>query len=85
MCVDFWDAIEGTLALLPQYYDSWELDQVRRHLPPSGTFVDLGANIGAYALWAAHCVGPQGKVLAVEAERAIVVATVYFVRACLAA
>ena len=35
---------------------------------PGDTFVDLGANIGAYSLWAAKLVGPRGTVVAVEAE-----------------
>jgi FkbM family methyltransferase len=35
-------------------------------LRPGMTFVDVGANDGLYALFAAQRVGPQGKVLAIE-------------------
>jgi FkbM family methyltransferase len=39
------------------------LDAVLR---PGATVVDVGANIGATAVWAARRVGPQGRVVAVE-------------------
>src|SRR5207245_2951635 len=32
-------------------------------------FVDVGSNIGAYTLWAAHCVGSTGRVFAIEADQ----------------
>ena len=35
-------------------------------LPPGGVFVDVGANVGVYTLWAARCVGPEGQVHAFE-------------------
>lgn len=35
-------------------------------LRPGGTFVDVGANIGTYACWAARRVGPGGRVVAFE-------------------
>jgi FkbM family methyltransferase len=31
-------------------------------------FVDVGSNIGAYALWAADVVGPNGRVVAIEPD-----------------
>ena len=39
---------------------------VRALLPPGGTFLDVGANIGYFSLVAAGCVGPRGRVVAVE-------------------
>lgn len=41
------------------------LDQV---LKPGMTFVDVGANLGLYSLFASKKVGPQGSVLALEAS-----------------
>ena len=35
-------------------------------LAPGDTFVDLGANVGVFSLYAAKAVGPQGCVLAIE-------------------
>jgi len=37
---------------------------------PSEVIVDIGANIGVHTVWLSRKVGPSGKVLAVEAERA---------------
>jgi FkbM family methyltransferase len=45
--------------------------QYREHLRPGDVVVDVGANIGAHALLAAHLVGPQGRVHAVEASPSI--------------
>jgi FkbM family methyltransferase len=39
---------------------------VRRALRPSAGMIDIGANIGVFALLAAACVGPAGYVLAME-------------------
>jgi FkbM family methyltransferase len=44
--------------------ESWE--ELARHLPRGGTFVDVGAHIGYYTLKAARAVGPTGRVIAVE-------------------
>lgn len=38
----------------------------RALLPVGGTFLDVGAHAGYFTLLAAHCVGPSGKVLALE-------------------
>ena len=46
--------------------DRAQLRQVLKHLPAGGSFIDVGANFGLYALHAAHKVGPTGKVLAIE-------------------
>ncbi|WP_028192428.1 FkbM family methyltransferase [Salinispora pacifica] len=39
---------------------------IRRRLAPGDIFIDVGANIGYYSLLAAHLVGPNGRVVAVE-------------------
>lgn len=68
MIVDPADCIGGNLAFIPQLFDVWERAAVDKFLPRGGVFIDLGANIGAYSLWAAKRVGPTGRVLAYEAE-----------------
>lgn len=40
-------------------------------LSPGRVFVDVGANIGWFELWAAPLVGPEGTVVAIEASPAI--------------
>jgi FkbM family methyltransferase len=39
---------------------------IRRIVAPQSTFVDVGANIGTYTVFAAATVGPKGKVVAIE-------------------
>src|SRR5690606_15185214 len=47
-------------------YEPHVTAEVRRLLQPGMTFVDVGANIGYFALLAASLVGAQGKVIAFE-------------------
>lgn len=68
MEVDPCEVVGGNLAFIPQLYDRWERALVRDLLPSNGVFVDVGSNIGAYALWAASCLNKSGKVLALEAD-----------------
>ena len=53
-------------ALFNPDYNLEELDFLRTHTPAGGVFVDIGANVGTYALVMARHVGPDGKVIAVE-------------------
>ena len=53
-------------ALLNPDYTIEELDFLRAHVPAGGTFVDVGANVGTYAMVLARHVGAGGKVIAVE-------------------
>ena len=45
-----------------------ELEIVRQHLRPGMTFYDVGANIGIFSMMAARIVGPEGQVIAFEAD-----------------
>ncbi len=69
MIVDPADTVGGNLAFIPQLFDVWERNAIQEHLPRGGVFVDVGANIGSYTLWAARQAGPHGRVLAYEAEQ----------------
>jgi FkbM family methyltransferase len=53
-------------ALFNPDYNLEELDFLRAHTPAGGVFVDVGANVGTYALALAHHVGSGGKVIAIE-------------------
>jgi FkbM family methyltransferase len=53
-------------ALFNPDYNLEELDFLRAHTPPGGVFVDVGANVGTYAMPLARHVGAGGKVIAVE-------------------
>lgn len=53
-------------ALFNPEYNIDELAFLRAHLPAGGVFVDVGANVGTYALALAGDVGTNGKVIAIE-------------------
>jgi FkbM family methyltransferase len=53
-------------ALFNPDYNLEELDFLRAHTPAGGVFVDVGANVGTYAMPLARHVGTNGKVIAIE-------------------
>jgi FkbM family methyltransferase len=53
-------------ALFNPDYNLEELDFLRAHTPVGGVFVDVGANVGTYAMVLARRVGESGKVIAIE-------------------
>jgi FkbM family methyltransferase len=53
-------------ALLNPDYNLEELRFLRAHLRDGGVFVDVGANVGTYALALARDAGTDGKVIAIE-------------------
>ena len=53
-------------ALFNPDYNLDELDFLRQHTQAGGTFVDVGANVGTFALVMARHVGTDGKVVAIE-------------------
>jgi FkbM family methyltransferase len=53
-------------ALFNPDYNLEELDFLRAHTQAGGVFVDVGANVGTYALALARQVGAGGKVIAIE-------------------
>ena len=53
-------------ALFNPDYNIEELDFLRAHTPDGGVFVDVGANVGTYAMVLARHVGAGGKVIAIE-------------------
>jgi len=53
-------------ALFNPDYNLDELAFLRAHIPAGGVFVDVGANVGTYAMVLARQVGTRGKVIAIE-------------------
>ncbi|WP_424628906.1 FkbM family methyltransferase [Bradyrhizobium sp. SYSU BS000235] len=53
-------------ALFNPDYNLPELDFLREHSPRGSTFVDVGANVGTYAVALAKHVGTTGRVIAIE-------------------
>jgi FkbM family methyltransferase len=53
-------------ALFNPGYNLEELDFLRAHTPAAGVFVDVGANVGTYAMVLARHVGTDGNVIAIE-------------------
>ena len=53
-------------ALFNPDYNLEELDFLRAHTPVGGVFVDVGANVGTYAMVLARRVGASGTVIAIE-------------------
>jgi FkbM family methyltransferase len=67
MDLDPMESLDGYLLFAPQIYDHREFKLMKELLRPGDTFLDAGSNIGIYSLMASRMVGPQGKVIAVEA------------------
>src|SRR3984893_17845656 len=53
-------------ALFNPDYNLEELEFLRAHTPTGGVFVDVGANVGTYAMALARQVGTGGKIIAIE-------------------
>ena len=53
-------------ALFNPNYNLDELEFLRTHTPVGGIFVDVGANVGTYAMVLAAHIGPAGTVIAIE-------------------
>ncbi len=59
---------EKRALLNPARFDATELAFIEANLPVGGVFLDIGANVGLYSLVAAKTSGPQGRILAFEAN-----------------
>ena len=68
MLLDPYDSL-GITVLTDGTYEPATVQELMRHVPAGGTFIDVGAHIGWYSLKAAKAVGPSGHVIAVEPNR----------------
>lgn len=60
------NACETRILVLPHLFDRYELRLLSRVLHPRCTFIDVGANVGIYTVFAALRAGPEARILAVE-------------------
>jgi FkbM family methyltransferase len=72
MILDPHEYVDSSLLFFPQLYDHREIRFLKERLKPGQVFLDAGTNIGFYSLVCAKCVGPSGRVVAVEADPEIV-------------
>jgi FkbM family methyltransferase len=59
---------EKKVLFTPQFFDPEELAILKSRLTDGFTFIDVGANIGAYSLSVAALAGPSARILAVEPQ-----------------
>lgn len=69
MKLDPCECVGGNLYFSPHLYDVCEREWIEQYLPKDGTFVDIGANLGAYSLWATKFLNSEGRILAIEADK----------------
>jgi FkbM family methyltransferase len=68
---------EKKVLFTPQFFDPDELTVLKGRLREGFTFIDGGANIGAYALYVASIAGPSARILAIEPDPEIFDRLVY--------
>jgi FkbM family methyltransferase len=59
---------EQRMILMPQFLDQIEFQTIASALANGGTFFDIGANAGAYSLWAASCAGKGTRIESFEPD-----------------
>lgn len=59
---------EKRILFTPQYFDVTEREILAKRLGGDCTFIDIGANVGAYCLFAAAHAGPRARILAIEPQ-----------------
>jgi FkbM family methyltransferase len=62
---------EKRVLFSPARFDPAERAALAAHLRPGGVFVDVGANVGMYSLWAGRAVGTGGRVLSLEPQPSV--------------
>ena len=71
---------EKRMLFTPQFFDATELRLLAATFRDGYVFIDVGANVGAYALFVASRTGPSARVLAVEPQPEIFERLVYNIR-----
>jgi len=59
---------EKKVLFTPQFFDPLERQILADRIGPDCVFLDIGANVGAYALFVAALAGPGARILAVEPQ-----------------
>jgi FkbM family methyltransferase len=60
------NSCEKRMLIIPHLFDRYELRLLSRFLHPGCTFIDVGANVGVYSIFAALRGGPEARIIAVE-------------------
>jgi FkbM family methyltransferase len=71
---------EKRLVFTPQYYDFEEREYLAGWMRDDFVFIDVGANVGGYALFVASLAGPGARVLAIEPQPDIYERLIYNIR-----
>jgi FkbM family methyltransferase len=71
---------EARILFFPRQFDEEEREILASRIRPDFHFVDVGANIGGYALAVAALAGPSARILAIEPEPEMFGRLVYNVR-----
>jgi len=59
---------EKRVLFTPQYFDTQEREILASRLKGDCVFIDIGANVGAYSLFAAAQAGPRARIVAIEPQ-----------------
>lgn len=59
---------EKRMLFAPSHFDPTELALLERAIRPGFVFLDIGANVGAYALFVASRAGPDARIVAIEPQ-----------------
>lgn len=60
------NSCEKRILIIPHLFDRYELHMLSHVLRPGSTFIDVGANVGIYSIFAALHAGPHARIIAVE-------------------
>jgi FkbM family methyltransferase len=71
---------EKRMLFTPQNFDATELAILDRSIREGFTFIDIGANVGAYSLFVASRAGPTARILAVEPQPEIYERLIFNIR-----
>ena len=71
---------EKRILFTPQYFDEAERDMLKSRITADFVFIDIGANVGGYALFVAAHAGPMARVLAIEPQPEIFERLIYNIR-----
>jgi len=71
---------EKRILFTPQYFDQAERELLKSRITPEFVFIDVGANVGGYALYVAANAGPLARVLAIEPQPEIFERLIYNIR-----
>lgn len=59
---------EKRLMFSPSRFELEERELLAQRLKEGDVFVDVGANVGAYSLWASQFIGQSGRIVAIEPQ-----------------